>query len=63
MQDFCDIKMDRILAANGRANFVISEDSHWVRKLAGEPQYPLALWNHNKDAVEVLTWTTNTMEG
>ena len=28
-----------------------------------EPQYSLALWNHNKDAAEGLARTTNAVEG
>ena len=34
-----------------------------IGRINREPQYPLALWNHNKDAAEGLARTTNAVEG
>ena len=34
-----------------------------IGRISREPQYPLALWNHNKDAAEGLERTTKAVEG
>ena len=34
-----------------------------IGRISREPQYPFALWNHNKDAAEGLARTTNAVEG
>ena len=34
-----------------------------IGRIRGEPQYPLALWYHNKGAAEGLARTTSSVEG
>ena len=34
-----------------------------IGRINREPQYPLPLWNHNKDEAEGLARTTNAVEG
>ena len=68
IQDVCEIaKLDREylqmiddLTSYFQRTYIRGEK---IGRINREPQYPLALWNHNKDAAEGLARTTNAVEG